>query len=50
MTSDFLTETLKSWRVWNEVFQALKENNFKLGSLHSKILSFIIEREIQNLS
>jgi hypothetical protein len=50
MTSDFLTETLKSRRAWNEVFQALKENNFKLGSLYSKILSFIIEREIQNLS
>jgi hypothetical protein len=28
ITVDFSTETLKARRVWSEVFQALKENNF----------------------
>jgi hypothetical protein len=28
ITADFLTETLKVRRAWNEVFQALNENNF----------------------
>jgi hypothetical protein len=27
-TADFLTETLKAKRAWNEVFWALNENNF----------------------
>jgi hypothetical protein len=27
ITADFLTETLKERRAWNNIFQALKENN-----------------------
>jgi hypothetical protein len=28
ITADFSKETLKARRAWNEVFQALNENNF----------------------
>jgi hypothetical protein len=31
ITADFSTETLKTGRPWNVVFQALNENNFNLG-------------------
>jgi hypothetical protein len=33
--------------VWNEIFQALKENNFKHRVLYPAKLSFIIEGEIK---
>jgi hypothetical protein len=41
ITADFSTETLKARRAWREIFQALNENNFKLGystqqNYHSK--------------
>jgi hypothetical protein len=29
ITADFSTETLKARRTWSEVFQTLKENNFR---------------------
>jgi diaminopimelate epimerase len=32
ITADFSTETLKARRAWSEVFWALNENNFNLGS------------------
>jgi hypothetical protein len=42
-TSDVSTETLKTRRVWNDVFQVEKENNFQLILPTQKILlSFII--------
>jgi hypothetical protein len=28
ITADFSTKILKAWRAWNEIFQAVKENNF----------------------
>jgi hypothetical protein len=46
--SRFSTETLKARRAWKEVFQVLKENNFKPRILYSTKLSFIIEGEIQS--
>jgi hypothetical protein len=36
-------------RVWNEVFQALEENNFKRRILQPAKLSLLIEGEIQTL-
>jgi hypothetical protein len=38
---------LKARRAWNEVFQALKENNFKPRMLYPANLSFIIDEEIK---
>jgi hypothetical protein len=47
ITANCWTETLKARWAWNEVFQALKENNFKLKLLYPAKLSFIVEREIK---
>jgi hypothetical protein len=43
MTADFSPETLKTRREWNDVFQALKENNCQPRLLHPAMLTFIIE-------
>jgi hypothetical protein len=48
ITADVSIETLKARRAWNEVFQALKENNFKPRLLYPTKLPFIIEGEIKN--
>jgi hypothetical protein len=40
------TETLKSRRTWNEIFQTLKENTFKPRILSPAELSFIVEGKI----
>jgi hypothetical protein len=45
--ADFSRETLKARRAWNEVFQALKENNFNLRILYPAKLSFKIEGKIK---
>jgi superfamily I DNA and RNA helicase len=45
--ADFSTEALKARRAWIEVFQALKENNFKLRTLYPAKLSFKRDRAIQ---
>jgi hypothetical protein len=47
ITADFLAETLKERRSWNEVFWALKENNFSSRILYPAKLSFKIERGIK---
>jgi hypothetical protein len=47
ITVDFLTETLKARRAWNDVFQALKENNYKPKLLFAAKVPFIIEGEIK---
>jgi hypothetical protein len=44
ITTDFSTETLKPRRAWNEVFQALNENNFNPRILYPAKLSFKIEQ------
>jgi hypothetical protein len=50
ITADFLTETLKERRAWNNIFQALKENNCcQLRLLYPTKLSLITEEKI-NLS
>jgi hypothetical protein len=45
--ADFSTETLKSRRTWNEVFQALKENNVRPKILYPAKVLFKIERSIK---
>jgi hypothetical protein len=40
-------ENLKARRAWNEVLQALSENNFKPRILYQEKLSFKIEGEIK---
>jgi hypothetical protein len=45
ITADFTIEILKVRRAWNDVFQALKENNFKPRLLYPAKLSFIIKEK-----
>jgi hypothetical protein len=40
MTAGFSMETLKARRAWNEVFQALNENNFSPRILYPAKLSW----------
>jgi hypothetical protein len=40
-------ETLKARRAWNELFQALNENNFNPRILYTAKLSFKIDRVIK---
>jgi hypothetical protein len=47
ITADFSTETLKGRRTWNEVCQALKENNFSTRILYPAKLSFKIDGGIK---
>jgi hypothetical protein len=47
ITADFSTERLKARRAWNEVFQALNENNFKPRILYPAKLSFKIDEAIK---
>jgi hypothetical protein len=47
ITADFSMEILKSRRAWNEVFQALNENNFNPRMLCSAKLLFKIDGEIK---
>ena len=47
ITADFSTETLKARRAWNEVFQALNENNFNPRTLYPAKLSFKIDGTIK---
>jgi hypothetical protein len=47
ITADFSTETLKARRAWNEVFQALNENNFNHRILYSAKLSVKIDGVIK---
>jgi hypothetical protein len=44
--TEFSTETLRTRRAWNYVFQALKESNYQPRLLYQAKLSFIIEGEI----
>jgi hypothetical protein len=41
VTRSFSTETLKAKRAWNNVFQALKENNCEPTLLYPAEISFI---------
>jgi hypothetical protein len=43
MMADFSTESLKTRRAWNEVYQVLKENNFSLRILYRAKLAFFID-------
>jgi hypothetical protein len=47
ITADFSMETLKTRRVWGEIFQALNENNFNPRILYPAKLSFKIEGAIK---
>jgi hypothetical protein len=47
ITTDFSTETLKARTVWNEVIQALNENNFNPRILYSAKLSLKIDGTIK---
>jgi hypothetical protein len=47
ITVVFSTETLKARRAWNEVFQALNENNFNSRILYPAKLSFKIDGAIK---
>jgi hypothetical protein len=47
ITADFSMENLKARRAWNEVFQALNENNFSPRILYPAKLSFKIDRAIK---
>jgi hypothetical protein len=49
ITADFSTETLQARRVWNEVFQNLKENTCQTRLLFAEKQSLIIETEIKTL-
>jgi hypothetical protein len=49
ITADFSTETLKARKAWNDIFQAMKENNCQPRLLYSVESSFIIEGEIKTL-
>jgi hypothetical protein len=46
-TADFSTELLKARRIWNSIFQVLKEDNFQPRLLYLENISFIIEGEIR---
>jgi hypothetical protein len=41
-TADFSAEALKAKRAWNDVLQALKENNYKTRLFHPAKLPFQI--------
>jgi hypothetical protein len=45
--TDFSTEILKARRAWNEVFQALNENNFNPRILYPAKLTFKIDGAIK---
>jgi hypothetical protein len=45
--ADFSMETLKARRAWNEVFQALNENNFSSRIFYQAKLSFKIDQAIK---
>jgi hypothetical protein len=47
ITADFSTETLRARRVWDDVFQVLKENNCQPIFLCLVKLTFILEGEIK---
>jgi hypothetical protein len=47
ITADFSMGTLKSRRVWGEIFQALNENNFSPRILFPAKLSFNIDGAIK---
>jgi hypothetical protein len=47
VTTDFSIGTLKAKRTWNDIFQALKENNCQTRLLYSTKQSFTIEGEIK---
>jgi hypothetical protein len=47
ITADFSTETLKAKRACSEVFQALKGNYFRPGTLYPAKLSFKIDGGIK---
>jgi hypothetical protein len=47
ITADFSTETLKARRAWNEVFQAVNENNFNPRILYLTKLSCKIDGAIK---
>jgi hypothetical protein len=47
LTADFSTESLKARKVWNDVLQALKGNNFQPKLLNPAKISFISEGEIK---
>jgi hypothetical protein len=47
ITADFSTEILKARRAWNEIFQALNENNFNPRILYPARLSFKIHGAIK---
>jgi hypothetical protein len=47
ITADFSMETFKAKRAWNEVFQALKENNFNPRVLYPAKLAFKIDGTIK---
>jgi hypothetical protein len=48
ITADFSTETLKTRGAWDEVFQALNENNFNSRILYPAKLSFKIDGAIKD--
>jgi hypothetical protein len=45
--ADFLTETLKAKRAWDEIFRTLNENNFNPMILYPTKLSFKIDGAIK---
>jgi hypothetical protein len=45
-TEDFSVQTLKARKAWNDVLQAIKENNFQHRLLYPSMLAFITEEEI----
>jgi hypothetical protein len=49
ITADFSIETLEARKAWSEVFQALKENNFRSRILYPAILSLKIDGRIKAL-
>jgi hypothetical protein len=48
ITEDFSPGTLKARRAWNDLIQALKENNCQPRFLYPARLSFILEGEIES--
>jgi hypothetical protein len=48
ITADFSTETLKTRGAWDEVFQALNENNFNSRILYPAKLSFKVDGAIKD--
>jgi hypothetical protein len=44
ITVNFPTETLKAMKVWDDIFQALKENRCQIRLLNPAKVSFIIEK------